>query len=122
MAEQFHYTYSATEQEEVNKIREKYVAKEESKMDRLRRLDKKAETPGRNIAITLGVMGALIAGTGMSIVMELANSREMFVAGIIIGIVGFLVAGLAYPVNRMVTKRERAKIAAQVIALADEIA
>ena len=35
---EFEYTYSAPEQEEIRKIREKYLPKEETSMDRLRRL------------------------------------------------------------------------------------
>ena len=36
----FRYTYSAKDQEEIRSIRQKYVPREEDKMERLRRLDR----------------------------------------------------------------------------------
>ncbi len=122
MAEQFHYTYSTLEQEEVQKIKEKYVAREESKLEQMRRLDKNAEKPGRNVAITLGVIGTLVMGTGMSLIMEFAGSIGIFAAGVIIGLVGVGLMALAYPINQSITKKERAKIADQIVALAEELA
>lgn len=38
--EAFSYTYSAKQQEEIKKIREKYVPEEADKMERLRKLDR----------------------------------------------------------------------------------
>ena len=43
------------------------------------------------------------------------------VLGIIIGVIGLIVLGFAYPVYKNLTKRERAKVADQVEALAKEI-
>ena len=37
----FNFTYSAKQQEEVKKIRQKYENKQEDKMEQLRRLDQK---------------------------------------------------------------------------------
>lgn len=47
--ETFTYTYSAVQQEEIKRIRAKYVpsAQTEDKMERLRRLDREATKPGR---------------------------------------------------------------------------
>lgn len=38
----FYYTYSAKQQEEIQNIRKKYLAREEDKMEKLRRLDRSA--------------------------------------------------------------------------------
>lgn len=38
-SESFRFAYSAKEQEELRKIRQKYAPKEENKMEQLRRLD-----------------------------------------------------------------------------------
>ena len=59
------YTYSARQQEEVKKIREKYLPAEEDKMEQLRRLDESAVRPGTVASIILGVIGALLLGVGM---------------------------------------------------------
>ena len=45
----------------------------------------------------------------------------IFIAGIVIGIIGMIVAGVAYPIYTKITKKERAKIAEQVIALSNEL-
>jgi hypothetical protein len=57
----FRYTYSAKEQAEIKKIREKYAPAEpvEEKMERLRRLDAGVTQRARAVALTLGVLGTL---------------------------------------------------------------
>ena len=56
----FTYTYSAQQQEEIKRIRKKYSAPEENKMDQLRRLDQRATQKAQAWAIAVGVIGALI--------------------------------------------------------------
>jgi uncharacterized membrane protein len=119
--ESFEFTYSAKQQEEVEKIRNKYVPKEESKMEKLIRLDKQAERPGTIASIVVGVLGSLILGAGMSCTLVWNSSIEIFIAGIVIGIVGMLVVGMAYPIYKKITKKERAKIAEEIIALSNEL-
>ena len=117
----FEFTYSAKQQKEIERIRNKYVSKEESKMEQLIRLDKQAERPGTIASITIGTIGTLLLGVGMCCVLVWNSSIEFFVAGIVIGIIGIMVAGFAYPIYEKVTKKERAKIAEQIIALSDEL-
>ena len=119
--ESFEFTYSAKQQKEVVKIRNKYVSKEESKMEKLIRLDKQAERPGTIASIVVGVLGSLILGAGMSCTLVWNSSIEIFIAGIVIGIVGMLVVGMAYPIYKKITKKERAKIAEEIIALSNEL-
>lgn len=117
----FEFTYSAKQQKEIEKIRNKYVSKEESKMEQLIRLDKQAERPGTIASITIGTIGTLLLGVGMCCVLVWNSSIEFFVAGIVIGILGIMVAGFAYPIYKRVTKKEREKIAEQIIVLSDEL-
>ena len=117
----FEFTYSAKQQEEVEKIRNKYVSKEESKMEQLIRLDKQAERPGTIASIVVGIIGTLILGAGMSCTLVWSSSKMIFIAGIVIGIIGMVVTGIAYPIYKKITKKERAKIAEQIIALSDEL-
>lgn len=117
----FEFTYSAKQQKEIERIRNKYVSKEESKMEQLIRLDKQAERPGTIASITIGTIGTLLFGVGMCCVLVWKSSIEIFVAGIVIGIIGMMVAGFAYPIYKKVTKKEREKIAEQIIALSDEL-
>ena len=116
--ETFSYTYSAKEQEEIKKIREKYVPKEADKMEQLRRLDESVTKKGTVISLVVGIIGALILGTGMSMCMVWT---DLFVLGIIVGIVGIVMVSAAYPLYSYVTKKEREKIAPEIIRLTDEL-
>ncbi len=120
MAENFEYTYSAEQQEEVESIRKKYLPQQEDKMETLRRLDRAAERPGTIAAIILGVVGTLIMGFGMCCTMVWAE--QLFVLGIVVGIIGMAVVGIAYPMYKRITKSQRAKVAEQILALTSELA
>lgn len=115
--EKFEYTYSAKQQSELENIRKKYLPQEETKMERLRRLDKSAERYGSIISIIVGVVGTLIMGFGMCLCLEWSQ----FIAGIIIGIVGIIILGSAYPTFKYVTKKQREKIAPEILRLTEEI-
>ena len=119
--ESFVFTYSAKQQSEIEKIKSKYIQKEESKMEKLIRLDKKAERPGTIASMVLGLVGTLILGVGMCFTLVWNTSIEIFIAGIVIGILGMVIAGFAYPTYKRVTKKERAKIADEIITLSNEL-
>ena len=125
----FQYTYSAKEQAELKRIRDKYTAptEVEDKMARLRRLDASVTNTAQVIALVFGVIGTLILGFGMSLVMtELAESLGIsgdaaMVIGIIVGIVGGILASLAYPIYNAIVKAKRKKLAPEIIRLTDEL-
>jgi len=116
--ETFNYTYSAKQQEEIKKIREKYVPKEADKMEQLRRLDASVSRKGTIISLVIGIIGTLIFGTGMSMCLVWT---DLFLPGIIVGIVGIAAVSLAYPLYSFITKRERERIAPEIIRLTDEL-
>ncbi len=113
----FEYTYSAKQQTELENIRKKYLPREETKMERLRRLDKSAERPGTIISVIDGISGTLIMGFGMCCVMEWA----MFIPGIIIGIAGMIILGMAYPLFKYITRKQREEISSEILKLTEEI-
>lgn len=125
----FKYTYSANEQDEIKKIREKYTPddRSESKMERLRRLDSGVTRKAMSVALTCGIIGTLILGFGMSLFMTdissiLGKYEDLsMILGIIIGIVGIILDCLAYPIYNFIVKHERKKIAPEVIKLTDEL-
>lgn len=125
----FTYTYSAKEQAELKRIREKYTAptEAEDKMARLRRLDASVTNTAQAVALVFGVIGTLILGFGMSLIMtELAeilglNGDMAMVIGIIVGVVGGVIASLAYPIYNAVVKAKCKKLAPEIIRLTDEL-
>ena len=116
----FEYTYSSDRQREIERIRKKYLPKEEDKLETLRRLDRDAEKPGTIISLIVGILGTLIMGAGMSMTM-VGNGAVLFVVGIILGIIGMGILAAAYPVYIIVTKRHRTKVAEQILALTEEL-
>lgn len=118
-SKKFSYTYSAREQEEIKTIRQKYMSQEENKMEQLRRLDKNATWKGTVVASILGVIGAFFLGIGMCCTM--VWSGLLFVPGIIIGIIGLIVIAVAYPLYLKITKKQREKLAPQIMKLTDEL-
>lgn len=116
----FEESYSQKMQEEVKQIRERYIPKEENKMDQLRKLDRSVTKPGMIAALILGIAGSLIMGVGMCCVMVWGNT--LFAVGIVVGIIGMVILGAAYPMYVKLTEKEREKLAPQILALADELA
>ncbi|MGN1087274.1 MAG: hypothetical protein ACI4Q5_09580 [Porcipelethomonas sp.] len=117
--ETFCYTYSANQQEEIKKIREKYVPKETDKMEQLRRLDRSVTQKGTAISLAAGIVGAILLGIGMCCTMVWAD--RFFVPGIIVGIIGIAVLSASYPIYNYIIKKEREKIAPEIIRLTDEL-
>ncbi|MGN0639178.1 MAG: hypothetical protein ACI4J0_12475 [Huintestinicola sp.] len=117
--ENFSYTYSAKEQEEIKKIREKYIPRESDKMEQLRSLDRRVTNKGTLISVSVGVVGTLLLGVGMCCTMLWADS--FFVVGVIVGIIGIAVLSAAYPLYTYIIKKEREKIAPEIIRLTDEL-
>lgn len=125
--EGFNYTYSAKEQEEIKAIRKKYAVSEEAedKMTQLRRLDASVYSKASTASLAVGIIGALIMGIGMSLVMTdigaVLGTVLAMIIGIIIGVVGIVLVCLAYPIYNRTLKKEREKIAPEILRLTDEL-
>ena len=125
--EGFEFTYSAKEQEEIKRIRKKYATpvEEEDKMAQLRRLDAGVYSKATTAALVIGIIGALVMGLGMSLVMTdigvaLGTILAMIV-GVGIGVIGVVLICLAYPMYTRTLKKEREKIAPEILRLTDEL-
>ena len=120
----FEYTYSAQQQKEVEAIRQKYLPKEEDKMEQLRKLHYSATQKAQAASIAIGVIGALVLGTGMSLCMtELGTALGHFamVLGILVGLIGLIMVALAYPLYNRVLKKERQRNAPEILRLSEEL-
>ena len=111
--EGFSFTYSAEQQKEVEAIRKKYLPQEADKMEQLRRLHAIPTKKAQAASLAVGIIGALILGTGMSLCMtELgaALGSLAMVLGILVGVIGLVSVAVAYPVfNRVLEKDRRIK-------------
>ena len=125
--EGFSFTYSAEQQKEIEAIRKKYLPKEEDKMEQLRKLHGIPTQKAQAAALAVGIIGALIMGTGMSLAMTdigemLGSHRELsMLIGILIGLLGMVLVALAYPLYNRVLKKQREKIAPEILRLSDEL-
>lgn len=117
----FNYTYSAPEQEEIKKIKEKYSPKTEevNKIELLHKLDKSVSDKALIISLPVGIIGTLIMGLGMSCVMVWGDT--LFLPGIIISIVGMIGAAVAYPVYTKVYNKYKQKVAPKILKLTEEL-
>ncbi|MBE6751282.1 MAG: hypothetical protein E7556_02020 [Ruminococcaceae bacterium] len=128
--ETFEFTYSAKEQAEIKRIREKYLPEEktENKLEQLKKLDESVTKKATSVSLVIGIIGVLILGSGMSLVMtdlaenlgEFIKNHNMFI-GIVLGVAGIILAGIAHPVYNRIVKKERKKIAPQIISLTDDL-
>ena len=85
---------------------------------------KAAVTARQACSIALGIIGALIMGTGMSLAMTeigAALGSLAMVLGIVVGVVGMVLVALAYPLYNRVLKKQREKIAPEILRLSDEL-
>ena len=122
--EGFNFTYSAEQQKEIEAIRKKYLPKEADKMQQLRKLHQIPTKKAQTRSVAIGTIGALIMGTGMSLAMTdigaVLGSLAM-VLGVAVGLVGMVLVALAYPIYNQVLKKQREKIAPEILRLSDEL-
>jgi len=120
MDNKFEYTYSAARNAEIERIRKKYEppTSAESKLEQLKKLDGSVEGSAVTAALITGFLGALVSGYGMCCVMLW---KELFAVGIIVGIIGMIICGAAYPLYKEVIKDKRRKLAPEILRLSDEI-
>ncbi len=104
-------------------IAKEYATKDKSKVVALRKLDKKAKLPAEIFTYTFGIAAALIMGVGMCLSMKVIGngSTLMFVLGIIVGIIGMVLAGINYPLYKKILEASKKKYAYDIITLAKEI-
>ena len=125
----FSYSYSAREQEEIKRIRKKYAddsaRTDESSIERLRRLDASVTKKGTTVSLIVGTLGSILMGSGMSLVMTdlgalLPDLLALFL-GLAVGVVGIVGVALAYPIYKAITKKERERIAPEVLRISEEL-
>ena len=111
----------------VQKIRTQYTEKESNEIDALRALDARVKRPANVFAYTFGSLSAIVMGAGMSLVMtDIGSALGAYQAfampfGILIGMLGILAVAAAYPIYNRITKKERERVAPEILRLTDEL-
>lgn len=109
----------------IQKIRTQYTEKEHTDLDELKELDKMVKRPAIVFAYVFGIISAIIMGAGMSLVMtdigEMVGVSEPMIPGILIGVVGMIMALINYPIYKGILDSRREKYADKIIALSDKI-
>ena len=123
--ETFTYTYSAKEQEEIQKIREKYAPAKKTEvsagpLEELRKLDASVTKGATISAVMVGVISTLLLGVGMCCTM--VWGQNLFVAGIVIGVIGIAGVIAAFPLYNHMVKRKREKVAPEILRLSEQAA
>ena len=111
---------SLKEKRYIEKTVNSYKEKETSKLDELRALDKKAKKGPTVFAYVFGIIGSLVLGAGMSVAMGVIL-KELFVVGILVGIVGIALVSVNYPLYKVLLKRSKGKYANQIQTLSSEL-
>lgn len=122
MADKFEFEYQAPTQEqrkEIQGIQKKYLDQSftNDKLNRLKTLDSKVKSIPEAIGISQGVIGVLIFGTGLTCILE----WNLYVVGIIVMLLGSIIAVLAYFIYNIVKNKLKNKYKDEIISLSNEL-
>ena len=115
----FTYNYSAARNKEVESIRRKYMPHEESKLEKLKRLDYRVQMAGMIEGLCFGIIGALVFGVGMCFVLDVFAGAAWLTA--ILMICGTLLMIPAYPIYRRIARKTKAELTPEILRLSEEI-
>ena len=114
------------EQQTAARIREHYTEKEITDLDTLRELDAKVKRPASVFAYVFGSISAIIMGAGMSLIMTdiaeiIGLAVDPMIPGIVIGIVGMIMALLNYPMYKGILGSRKKKYGTKILELSNKI-
>ncbi len=107
------------QKKQVENIRAQYAAKENTKLDELKKLDRKIKLPALIFTYTFGIIGALVLGLGMCLAMKVIGDMMFF--GIIIGVVGIGMVSGNYFIYSAWLNSSKAKHADEIISMSNDI-
>jgi hypothetical protein len=122
MSNKFCYSYVAPNEEErreIASIRKDYLVHEQgdSKLDRLRRLDKKVKTSPVILSVCMGVAGILVFGLGLSFILE----WNIYVWGVLLAALGCVPMAFAHTAYKWLLNKNKAKYGGEIIKLSEEL-
>ncbi len=116
------YSYFAPtedERREVESIRKMYLdqERENDKLTRLRKLNARVKNTAMCVSLSVGIVGLLLFGGGMSLTLMQGN----YVWGIILSLIGIVPIAIAHPVYNALLKRGKKKYGEEILRLSGEI-
>ena len=103
-------------------VAKEYMPQETNKVRQLKKLDERAKLPAFVTAMTLGIIGILIFGTGMCFGLGIFGTGAIFmVIGILLGILGAVISITNYPLYKKLLKKGKEKYAFEILELAKDI-
>ena len=115
----FNYTYSAARNKEVESIRHKYIPREESKLERLKKLDLRVQMAGTIESLCFGIVGALVFGLGMCFFLDVFAGAAWLTA--LLMVLGAVIMIPAYPIYRRIARKTKAELTPEILRLSEEI-
>ncbi len=115
----FTYNYSAAINKEVESIRRKYMPHEESKLEKLKRLDYRVQMAGMIEGLCFGIIGAFVFGIGMCFFLDVFAGAAWLTA--ILMICGTLLMIPAYPIYRRIAHKTKTELTPEILRLSEEI-
>ncbi len=107
------------------KIRTQYMEKGHSEIEELKALDAKVKRPANAFAYIFGSISAIVMGVGMSLVMTdigtTVGIAEPLILGIVIGVVGMLLAIINYPIYKGILGSRKKKYVGKILELSEKI-
>lgn len=108
-----------TETKTIEKIRASYTQNKPTKLDELKKLDKKVKRPVQIFAYLFGSLSSLVLGAGMSLAMKVIGDSMML--GIGVGLLGILLVSINYPLYKTILKSRKNKYSNQIVEMTDSL-
>ena len=109
----------------VQKIATQYTSVEHTQIDELKRLDAKVKRPANVFAYTVGTIGTIVMGSGMSLVMTDIGSviglSDSLIPGIVVGVIGMAMCLVNYPIYKSILNNRKKKFAPRILELSEKI-
>ena len=115
----FNYTYSAARNKKVESIRKKYMPREESKLERLKKLDLRVQMAGTIESLCFGIVGALVFGIGMCFFLEVFAGAAWLT--VLLMVLGTIIMIPAYPIYRRIARKTKTELTPEILRLSEEI-
>lgn len=115
----FCYNYSSTRNTEVERIRKKYTPIQESKFERLKKLDLRVQNAGITESLIIGIIGALVFGVGMCFGLDALHGADWLT--LVFGIAGLIIMLPAYPIYKRRARKIKAELTPEILRLSEEI-